>query len=137
MYKNFLGFTLALGFCVNPAWANDNLLIELNKLEDEAGNCRAYFLFRNHLTATFETFEMSLAVLNESGIIDRLLTINAAPLPATRTTLKLFEIEGTACATISEIIAHEIASCSAPDLGEVDCYSIVDLQSRSAISLVK
>ena len=35
---------------------------------------------------------MSLAIFDASGVIDRLLSIDAAPLPAARTTLKLFEI---------------------------------------------
>src|SRR5688572_14447925 len=69
------------------------LSVELNKFEEvEGGGCRAFFLFRNTTPTTFVGFEMSLAVLDGDGVIDRLLSIDAAPLPAARTTLKLFEI---------------------------------------------
>lgn len=69
------------------------LTVELNKFEaSENGGCRAFFLFRNQSGKAFEGFEMSLAILDTQGVIDRLLNIDAAPLPVARTTLKLFEI---------------------------------------------
>ncbi|CAN0590510.1 unnamed protein product, partial [Ectocarpus sp. 12 AP-2014] len=70
-----------------------DMTVELNKFEDiETGGCRAFFLFRNETGQSFDGFEMSLAILDGDGVIDRLLAIDAAPLPIARTTLKLFEI---------------------------------------------
>ena len=80
---------------------------------------------------------MSLAVLDTSGIIDRLLTIDAAPLPANRTTLKLFEIPEMSCTKISEILLHEIASCKPQNDDEIDCYPLLELKSRTDAALVK
>jgi hypothetical protein len=130
-----------------PAMAQDGdqnraqsgrLIVELNKLEEgEGGGCRAYFLFRNQTGATLEGFEMSLAILDTAGVIDRLLTIDAAPLPAARTTLKLFEIPQTGCAAISEMLVHEIGSCRPQNADEMDCFGITDLVSRAPAALVK
>ena len=90
---------------LSSATSNEKLTVELNKFEEnESGGCQAFFLFRNKTGLTLEGFEMSLAVLDTSGIIDRLLTIDAAPLPANRTTLKLFEIPEMSCTKISEIL---------------------------------
>ena len=67
------------------------LQVELNKVEEiDGGGCRAFFLFRNQTGKSFAGFEMSLAILDGQGVIDRLLSIDAAPLPVQRTTLKLF-----------------------------------------------
>jgi hypothetical protein len=114
------------------------LVVELNKLEqDEAGSCRAFFLFRNGTGMTLEGFEMSLAILDLEAVIDRLLTIDAAPLPAARTTLKLFDIPETRCDGISEMLVHDIGSCRPQNAEEIDCFAVVDLASRADAALVK
>lgn len=114
------------------------LSIELNKFEsNETGGCQAFFLFRNQTKQTFEGFEMSFAVLNNEGVIDRLLTIDAAPLPAARTTLKLFEIPETSCDGISALLLHELASCRPQNAEEMDCFPFLDLVSRTNATLEK
>lgn len=117
---------------------NAGLTVELNKFEEiETGGCRAFFLFRNQTPTTFEGFEMSLAILDGGGVIDRLLSIDAAPLPVARTTLKLFEIPETTCANISEILLHELTSCRPQNEGELDCFPILTLSSKTTADLVK
>jgi len=113
------------------------LTVELNKLENVDSGCQAYFLFQNGLEQNLEGFEMSLAILSPDGIIDRLLTIDAAPLPAQRTTLKLFEIPGTDCGQIGEVLLHDIPVCKPQNGQELDCFSFLELNSRAAAPLVK
>ncbi len=118
--------------------AEGSLLVELNKMEEiEGGGCRAFFLFRNQTGKSFAGFEMSLAILNGAGIIDRLLSVDAAPLPVQRTTLKLFEIPEIACSNISELLLHDITSCQPQNEAEMDCFPLLDLASRSTAKLVK
>lgn len=120
------------------AQATNGLLVELNKFEEiETGGCRAYFLFRNGTENSFEGFEMSLAILDGQGVIDRLLSIDAAPLPVARTTLKLFEIPEIACGDISEILLHELNSCKPQNADEMDCFPILALGSKTSADLVK
>ncbi len=114
------------------------LTVELNKLEaTNDGSCRAFFLFRNDANMTFEEFEMSLAVLDINGVIERLLSIDAAPLPVARTTLKLFEIPDLACPDISELLLHDIPACKAQNADPMDCFSILTLESRASARLVQ
>ena len=114
------------------------LTVELNKFEEiEGGGCRAFFLFRNETGQSFGGFEMSLAILDGHGVIDRLLSINAAPLPLERTTLKLFEIPGIACGDISEVLLHEMTACQPQNEAEMDCFPILELNSRTPAALVK
>lgn len=118
--------------------AKGQLTVELNKTEPvEGGGCRAYFLFRNETGNSFEGFEMSLAILDGDGVIDRLLAIDAAPLPVQRTTLKLFEIPELACGDISEILLHDITSCKPQNAEETDCFPMLTLDSKAATRLVK
>lgn len=119
------------------AAAEGRLTVELNKFEEVEGGCRSFFLFRNRTGMAFEGFELSLAILTADGVIDRLLTIDAAPLPADRTTLKLFEIPEIACSAIGEVLLHDIASCRPQNAEETDCFAFLELSSKTAAPLVK
>lgn len=131
-----IGLGVAMALAALPALAQEGrLTVELNKVEaGETEGCRAFFLFRNLTAAPLDAFEMSLAILDGEGVIDRLLTIDAAPLPQGRTTLKLFEIPEIACDDISEVLLHDIPSCDAQD---GDCFARLDLVSRAQARLTK
>lgn len=140
----FLSAAVVFGTAISPlsaqtaAETTGRLTVELNKFEEEdGGGCRAFFLFRNQTDITLEAFEMSLAILDTDGIIDRLLSIEAAPISAARTTLKLFEIPQIQCSDISEVLLHELASCKPQNADEIDCFPFLDLVSRTSARLVK
>lgn len=141
MLSNFFkGLSLALGLLLPIAASaqTSGLTVELNKVEaSDTGGCSAFFLFRNETDNSFDGFEMSLAILDTQGVIDRLLSIDAAPLPVSRTTLKLFEIPEIACEDISEILLHDLTSCRPQNGDEMDCFPILTLHSRAAAALVK
>ncbi len=126
-----------LALLAAPMAHAQSLTVELNKLEDVETGCQAFFLFKNDRTENLTGFEMSLAILSPDGIIDRLLTIDAAPLPAQRTTLKLFEIPDTQCANIGEVLLHDIPNCTPQNGDPLDCFSFLELNSRAAAPLVK
>lgn len=130
---------IAALLCAAPLSAAEGRLgVELNKTEEiETGGCRAFFLFRNETGKSFAGFEMSLAVLDAQGVIDRLLAIDAAPLPVARTTLKLFEIPDLSCSNISEVLLHDMTACQPQNEEETDCFALIDLSSRAAAQLVK
>lgn len=129
---------LALLSPMTLAAQTNGLTVELNKVEPaDSGGCSAFFLFRNETENSFEGFEMSLAILDTSGVIDRLLSIDAAPLPVNRTTLKLFEIPEIYCENISEILLHDLTSCRPQNGDEIDCFPLLTLHSRAPAALVK
>tara|TARA_Y100000815_G_C13014631_1_gene376901 strand:+ start:180 stop:605 length:426 start_codon:yes stop_codon:yes gene_type:complete len=134
-----LALALGLGAAASPGGAQaeeGRISAELNKLEEMEGGCRAYFLFRNASGRSLSAFEMSLALLDRDGIIDRLLSIEAAPLPAGRTTLKIFEFQGMACADLGEVILHEATACAADDGQPVDCLGLTTPSSRAAAAFI-
>jgi hypothetical protein len=51
--------------------------------------------------------------------------------------LKLFEIPDIACTDISQILLHEIPSCKPQNADQMDCYSLLELNSRTTATLVK
>jgi hypothetical protein len=137
-----LAFGLLMGGAVpglaETPVAGGKLAVELNKFEEIAGGgCRAYFLFRNDTGASFEGFQMSLAIFTKDGIIDRLLSIDASPLPVARTTLKLFEIPQIACADIGQVLLHDLPVCKPQNGTQTDCFPLIELKSRTSAPLVE
>lgn len=133
-----LALTLTLLLTLaSPGFAEEGrLTVELNKFEtSETGTCQAYFLFRNEMEATVQGFEMSIAVLDTDGVIDRLLSVDAAPLPVARTTLKLFEIPEIGCDAISELLVHDIPNCALANSDVSDCFGLVTWKSLTATRL--
>ncbi len=129
---------LMVGLPQNTRAETGPLQVELNKMEEiDGGGCRAFFLFRNQTGKSFAGFEMSLAILDGDGVIDRLLSVDAAPLPVQRTTLKLFEVPQIACSNISEILLHDVTACQPQNEAEMDCFPILTLGSRATAKLVK
>lgn len=138
--RGLAGLALAIGLLgASPVWAQAGRLgVELNKMEPaDGGGCRVFFLFRNGTGQTFERFEMSLAVFDTRGVIDRLLTIDATPLPPARTTLKLFEVPGLACDGVSEVLLHDIPGCTIANQTGADCFALIDLGSKAPAALVQ
>ncbi len=136
------GMVLGAAVC-GPALAETpvpggKLTVEMNKFEPaDGGGCRAYFLFQNQTGTSFEAFQMSLAIFNKDGVIDRLLAIDAAPLPVARTTLKLFDIPGIACPDISQVLLHDIPACKPQNGENQDCFPLIELKSRTSAALVE
>jgi hypothetical protein len=128
--------TLLTGLAANAQ--TGKLTIEINKFEEiEGGGCRAFFLFQNSTTTSFEGFEMSLAIFNKAGVIDRLLSIDAAPLPVARTMLKLFEVPQIACTDIGQVLLHDVPVCKPQNAEATDCYPLIALSSKTSAPLVK
>jgi hypothetical protein len=128
--------TLLTGLAANAQ--TGKLTIEINKFEEiEGGGCRAFFLFQNSTPTSFEGFEMSLAIFNKAGVIDRLLSIDAAPLPVARTMLKLFEVPQIACTDIGQVLLHDVPVCKPQNAEATDCYPLIDLSSKTSAPLVK
>ncbi|MEX0364691.1 MAG: hypothetical protein AB3N22_01385 [Ruegeria sp.] len=136
--KILSGAALAAALATGALAEDGKLSIELNKFEAaDAGGCRAFFLFRNQTDNSFEQFEMSLAILDGSGVIDRLLSIDAAPLPVQRTVLKLFEIPEIGCDDISEILLHDLPACKPQNAEPMDCFPVLSLSSKTPAALAK
>jgi hypothetical protein len=94
--------------------------VELNRLEDQGGNCRAYLVITNPGSAEFSGFALDLVVFDRGGTIVRRLAVDAAPLRPAKTSVKVFDIAETACgpsAAFSSIAATRAATSQGASIG--------------------
>ncbi|MBU0723745.1 MAG: Tat pathway signal sequence domain protein [Alphaproteobacteria bacterium] len=124
-----LGLGLAMAGTAQAQGAG-SIAIELNKLEDQPNACRAYMLFENPGQSTFSEFQLDLVLFDTNGVIARRLSLDAAPLRADKTSVKLFDIEGLACERISRILLNDVLTCADDSGKRTDCVKLIQTSSR-------
>jgi hypothetical protein len=119
------------------AFSADTLNVELNKLEVQDGACRAYLVFENQTPHSFSQLALDLVMFDKDGVIAKRLAVDVAPLPAGKTSVKLFDIEDLACDGIGRILVNDAIDCQ-EDGGKIsDCVALIEPSSRSDVSMVK
>src|SRR5215471_11356695 len=103
--------------------------VELNRLEDQGGNCRAYLVITNPGSAEFSGFTLDLVVFDRAGTIMRRLAVEAAPLRPAKTTVKVFDIAETTCGAIGSILVNDIIHCRNPSGDVAGCIDQLSTSS--------
>jgi hypothetical protein len=137
--KSF-GYALVLvpALLVGPAAGAEGLKIELNKLEEADGACRAYLLFENKTESAFQSLKLDLVMFGLDGVITKRLAIEGGPLPKEKTSVKLFEISGVKCETIGRILLNDVINCQDSAGGKMEgCIDMVTTSSKHKVSLFK
>lgn len=116
------------------------LAIELNKLEArEGGACRAYVVFENRSAETYRALRLDLIFFGTDGVIAKRLAVDAAPLSARKTAVKLFDIADLDCARIGQVLLNDVLACRNEAGAEAsDCADRLAVASRvPAVAFIK
>jgi hypothetical protein len=111
--------------------------VELNRLEDQGGKCRAYLVITNPGSAEFSGFALDLVVFDRGGTIMRRLAVDAAPLRPAKTSVKVFDIAETACDAIGSILVNDVIRCRDASGDVAGCVDRLSTSSKLAVSLLK
>ncbi|MEX2617239.1 MAG: Tat pathway signal sequence domain protein [Alphaproteobacteria bacterium] len=129
---------LAMGLVSPPALADGPAVtIELNKLEANGSSCRAYLMMRNDAGAGFESLKLDLVMFDTDGVVSRRIAVEAAPLPAGKTSLKVFDIADQPCDGISRMLLNDILDCHGAAGPRHDCLDLVETASRTTAPFIK
>lgn len=113
------------------------ITVELNKLETVDKGCRVYTVVDNPSATTFQTLKLDLILFHTDGVIGRRLALDLAPLKSQKKTVKMFDLEGTACDKIGSFLVHDIMECKS-EAGALDkCLDAISLKSLSNVQITK
>ena len=112
-----------------PASADKAVRIELNAAETVQNRCRLSFVIENKKDTAFENLKLDLVVFGRDGGIQRRLVTEMAPLRASKTIVKAFEIEGE-CAPVGSILVNDVTACTPGT--PAACLDQIALESRVA-----
>lgn len=115
----------------------ERLRVELNKLESMDSACRAYLLFENRTASTFSALKLDLVMFNPDGVISRRLAVEGGPLPAGKTSVKLFDIDGVTCSSVDRVLLNGVLACSDEQGDRNDCLARIETSSRSSADFFK
>jgi hypothetical protein len=111
--------------------------VELNRLEEQGGNCRAYLVIANPGPAAFSGFTLDLVLFDRSGTISRRLAVDIAPVRPEKTMVKVFDIPGTGCDAIGSILVNDVLHCRDANGDVAGCVDRVTTSSKLPVALVK
>ena len=114
-----------------------SISIELNKLEPQGGNCRAYLVIANPGTDAFSGFTLDLVVFDRGGTIARRLAVELAPLRPAKTMVKVFDISATPCSGIGGILVNDVIQCRDASGDVAGCVDRVTTSSKVPVALSK
>jgi len=127
--------TVLLG--ASGAAASPSLDIELNKIEDAAGQCSASFVMQNHMGATLDQLRLDLYVFDKGGVIMRRVYLDTGPMRDGKTVVASFAVVDQPCANIGKLLVNDVPTCKAPDGSALDCLGGLNLSSKAAVELTK
>jgi hypothetical protein len=113
---------------VDGAPAAEPLRLELNLLEKAEGRCRVSFVIENRDEKPLDSLRLELAVFNRSGIVQRRVYAEMAPIRGAKTVVKSFNIDDN-CDDIGAILVNDVTAC-APDEATA-CLDRLALSSRA------
>lgn len=123
-----------------PAQADssaESITVELNKLEKSEKGCRAYVVVTNPTQTTYDAFKLDLVLFQTDGIIGRRFALDLAPVRPDKSTVKLFDLDGTNCENIGKFLVNDVMECRAAGAPVQDCLGRVKVKSLNKVEISK
>ena len=94
-------------------------------------------MLRNPRADGLATLTLDLVMFDTDGIIARRLAIEAAPLPAHKTSIKVFDIENLACSRIGLVLLNDVVACADAGGPRTDCLALVETSAKGSIDFIE
>lgn len=134
--RRALALCLAVAAGGGPALAQDGpapVRLELNRLEAVGAEaCRAYLLIENASPEAYRSLKLDLFAFDADGVIARRVALEAGPVPAKKTSVKLFDFAGVPCERFGQVLLNDVLACEAREGARPDCLSLVQTGSKVA-----
>ncbi|KEZ78367.1 hypothetical protein [Salinisphaera hydrothermalis] len=116
--------------------------VELNKLTSVPNACRAYLVTQNLTDRAFDSFKLDVVMFDNNGIVAKRLAVQLGPMPAGKTSLKVFDIPGLACKQIGQLLLNDVLQCTVntgngPPKERHDCLSLISVSQRGRVPFIE
>ena len=98
---------------------------------------RAYFVVGNKTSTAYQELKLDLVLFRPDGVIGRRFAVDLGPLKPDKKSVKLFDIEGTACDQVGSFLINDVMECKS-DTGPVaDCLKDIGVSTLTNVQLNK
>jgi hypothetical protein len=119
------------------ARADENILLELNKVAQEGDSCRLHFLLNNETDAAFNSFRIQIAFFDRTGGFINNATADFLKVSPRKTILRFFDVPTLQCAELGKVLLNDAATCDAEDGLVADCVEMIAPTHRTEIRFYK
>jgi hypothetical protein len=109
------------------------LRLELNRLEEVDGGCRVYLVAANEAPVPLDSLKLDLVLFGKDGVVERRLAVEAGPLRAAKTTVKLFDLADYPCGRLGSVLLNDLMACSSAGRELPDCFERLALATRTPV----
>jgi len=121
--------------------ASDNaasgITVELNKLEKSDKGCRAYVVITNPTETAYDAYKLDLVMFQTDGIIGRRFALDLAPVRPNKSTVKLFDLDGTTCENIGKFLVNDVMECRTSTGPAEGCLASLKVKSLTKSEISK
>lgn len=110
----------------HPALAASGVSVELNRLEPKDNGCQISIVVANPSDKALDSLKLDLVFFNKESVISKRLAVEAGPVRASKTTVKLFNAADAKCDEIGRVLLNDVTACGS----EQDCLALVTTSSR-------
>lgn len=111
------------------------LSIELNAAEQRDTACRLTFVARNELGADLNTAVFETVLFSVESAVLQITLFDFQTLPAGRTRVRQFDVAGTRCDAIGQVLLNGVHSCTGTGIESADCASALRPETRTDIEV--
>lgn len=115
------------------------IAVELNRAEPVGNGCRLSFVIRNRTPLVLTSLQWDLVFFDGDGLIAGRTAAEAAPLPADKTSVKVFDVPGLPCTRLKRVLINDVLRCTGEpgDDTPIDCLGLTVPSNRTDIELMK
>lgn len=140
VWERRLGVAIALAplliFASTVAAEAGAIAVELNKLEPQKDNCRAYVVVTNNSSTAYQVLKLDLVLFQPDGVIGRRFALDLGPLKAQKRSVKLFDID-TPCDQVGSLLINDVLECNGESGSVPNCLADITATSLTKAQLSK
>jgi len=110
------------------------LALELNSLQPSEKGCGLTFVITSNLGADLANAAFGVALFSDAGVVGRPTVLDFNELPAGKTKVARFDLEGAECAKVSRVRINHATECVGTGIDPDACQRQLKPGTRSDIT---
>lgn len=107
------------------------LKLQLNKLETAGEACRVTLVVDNSKGTALKSYKVDLFAFDPEGVAQKRVAVELGPLPARKTTVKIFDFPGIACGKVGRVLLNDVLACDGGDAAREACLERTETESKA------
>ncbi|MCJ2093795.1 Tat pathway signal protein [Methylobacterium sp. J-072] len=107
------------------------LKLQLNKLETAGEACRVTLVVDNAKGTGLKSYKVDLFAFDPDGVAQKRVAVELGPLPARKTTVKIFDFPGIACAKVGRVLLNDVLACDGGEAAREACLDRTETETKA------